>query len=43
MPILNRQPETPYTMGLLIVLGLIMVATAIRYCPFFLHQVFGVH
>jgi len=43
MPILNRQPETPYTMGLLIVLGLIMVGTTIRYFPFFLHQVFGVH
>jgi hypothetical protein len=42
MPILNRQPETPYTIGLLIVLGLIMVAAAIRYFPFFLHQVLGV-
>jgi hypothetical protein len=42
MPILNRQPETPYTMGLLIVLGLILVAAAVRYFPFFLHQVFGV-
>lgn len=42
MPILNRQPETPYTMGLLIVLGLIMAAAATRYYPFFLHQVFGV-
>jgi len=42
MPILNRQPETPYIMGLLIVLGLIMAATAIRYFPFFLDQVFGV-
>jgi hypothetical protein len=42
MPILNRQPETPYAMGLRIVLGLIMVVAALRYFPFFLHQIFGV-
>jgi hypothetical protein len=42
MPILNRQPETPYVIGLLIVLGLIMVVAAFRYFPFFLHEIFGV-
>jgi hypothetical protein len=42
MPILNREPEIPYTLGLLIVLGLIMVTAMVRYFPFFLHQVLGV-
>jgi hypothetical protein len=42
MPLLNREPETPYTLGLLIVLGLILATAALRYFPFFLHQVFGV-
>jgi hypothetical protein len=42
MPILNRQPETPYTVGLLIILGLIMLIAAVHYFPFFLHQVLGV-
>jgi hypothetical protein len=42
MPILNRQPEAPYIQGLLIVLGLIMAGAAVRYFPFFLHEVFGV-
>jgi hypothetical protein len=42
MPLLNRQPETPQTLGLLIVLGLIMVVATLRYFPFFLHQILGV-
>jgi hypothetical protein len=42
MPFLNRKPETPYTVGLLIVLGLIMAVAVIRDPLFFLHQVFGV-
>ena len=42
MPLLNRQPETPYILGLLVVLGLIVVIAALRYFPFFLHQVLGV-
>lgn len=42
MPILNREPEMPYTLGLLIVLCVIFAVAAIRYFPFFLHQVFGV-
>jgi hypothetical protein len=42
MPILNREPETPSTLGLLIVLGLILVIAVVRYYPFFLHEVFGV-
>lgn len=42
MPFLNRKPETPYTVGLLIVLGLMMALAAVRSLPFFLHQVFGV-
>jgi hypothetical protein len=42
MPLLNRQPETPYIRGLLIVLGLILLLAVFRYFPFFLHQVLGV-
>lgn len=42
MPFLNRQPDTPYTVGLLIILGLIMIIAASHYFPFFLHEVFGV-
>jgi hypothetical protein len=42
MLLLNRQPETPYILGLLVVLGLILVIAALRYFPFFLHQVLGV-
>lgn len=42
MPLLNRLPETPYVRGLLIVLALILLATVLRYFPFFVHQVMGV-
>lgn len=42
MPLLNRQPETPYILGLLVVLALVIVVAALRYFPFFLHQVLGV-
>jgi hypothetical protein len=42
MPLLNRQPETPHALGLLMVLGLIMLAAMLRYFPFFLRQIFGV-
>lgn len=42
MPLLNREPETPYVKGLLIILGVILVVAAVRYSPFFLHDVFGV-
>jgi hypothetical protein len=42
MPLLNREPETPHALGLLMVLGLIMLAAMLRYFPFFLHQIFGV-
>jgi len=42
MPILNRQPEAPHALGLLIVLGLVLSAAAIRSLPFFLHELFGV-
>jgi hypothetical protein len=42
MPILNRQPETPYILGLLVVLALIVAVAVFRYFPFFLHQVLGV-
>jgi hypothetical protein len=42
MPLLNRQPETPYILGLLVVLALIIVIAVLRYFPFFLHQVLGV-
>jgi hypothetical protein len=42
MPILNREPETPYTVGLLIILGTILAIAGVRYFPFFLHQVVGV-
>jgi hypothetical protein len=41
MPILNRQPEAPYAVGLLIILGLILLVASIRYLPFFLHQALG--
>ena len=42
MPLLNRRPEAPYIQGLLVVLGLILLITALRYVPFFLHQVLWV-
>jgi hypothetical protein len=42
MPLLNRQPETPHTLGLLIALGLIMIVATLRFFPFFLHQILGV-
>jgi hypothetical protein len=42
MPLLNREPETPYILGLLTILALIMVIAVVRYLPFFLHQVLGV-
>lgn len=42
MPLLNRQPEVPYIKGLLVILGLILLATALRYWPFFAHEVLGV-
>ena len=42
MPLLNRQPETPYIRGLLVVLGLIMAVAALRYFPFFLREILGV-
>ena len=41
MPLLNRQPETPYIKGLLVVLALILLVSVLRYFPFFLHQVLG--
>jgi hypothetical protein len=41
MPILNRQPEPSHAAGLLIVLGLILIIAAIRYAPFFLHEIVG--
>jgi hypothetical protein len=41
MPFLNREPETPYTVGLLIVLGLMLIVTVVRYSPFF-HEILGV-
>jgi hypothetical protein len=41
MPILNRQPETPYIQGLLVLLALILLATALRYFPFVWHEVLG--
>ena len=42
MPLLNRQPEAPYIRGLLVVLGIILAISALRYLPFFLHNVLGV-
>lgn len=42
MPILNRQPEAPHALGLLIVLGAILTLAAIRNIPFFLHEIVGV-
>jgi hypothetical protein len=42
MPILNRQPETPHILGLLVVLALVVTVAVFRYFPFFLHQVLGV-
>jgi hypothetical protein len=41
MPLLNRQPESPYVHGLLIVLALILLATVLRYFHFFVHEVIG--
>jgi hypothetical protein len=42
MPLLNREPEAPYALGLLLILGMILLVAAVRYFPFFLHDVFGV-
>lgn len=42
MPLLNREPETRYVIGLLMILGVILVVAMVRYSPFFLHDVFGV-
>ena len=42
MPLLNRQPEAPYIRGLLVILGIILAISALRYLPFFLHNVLGV-
>jgi hypothetical protein len=43
MPLLNREPDTPYIFGLLLVLALIMFISSIRYLPFLLHEILGVH
>jgi hypothetical protein len=42
MPLLNREPETPYTLGLLLILGVIIIIAVIRHPPFFLHEILGV-
>jgi hypothetical protein len=42
MPLFNRQPEAPHAVGLLLVLGLIVLVTVLRYFPFFLHEALGV-
>ena len=42
MPVLNREPETPYILGLLVVLGLVLLATVLRHPLFFRHEIFGV-
>jgi hypothetical protein len=42
MPLLNREPETPYVLGLLLVLALILVIAALRYPAFSLYQILGV-
>ena len=42
MPLLNRQPEAPYIRGLLVILGLILAVSVLRYFPFFLHEILGV-
>jgi hypothetical protein len=40
MPLLNRQPEAPYIQGLLVIVVMILLATALRYHTFFLHEIF---
>jgi hypothetical protein len=42
MPLLNRKPETPYTVGLLLILGMILLIAVLRHPPFFLHEIPGV-
>ena len=42
MPLLNRQPEAPYIRGLLVVLGIILAISVVRYLPFFLRTILGV-
>jgi hypothetical protein len=42
MPLLNRKPETPYTVGLLMILGVILIIAVVRHPPFFLHEILGV-
>ena len=42
MPLLNRKPEVPYTVGLLMILGVILLIAVVRHAPFFLHEILGV-
>jgi hypothetical protein len=42
MPLLNREPEAPHALGLLIILGMIFAVAVVRYFPFFLHEILGV-
>jgi hypothetical protein len=42
MPLLNRKPETPYTVGLLMILGMLILIAVVRHPPFFLHEILGV-
>jgi len=41
MPLLNRLPEAPLVRGLLILLALILLVTALRYFPYFVREVLG--
>jgi hypothetical protein len=41
VPLLNREPKAAQATGLLIVLGVILLAAALRYLPFFMHEVWG--
>ncbi len=40
MALLNRQPEVPQTIGVLIVLGLVLAVAVARSLPFFSHHIF---
>jgi len=41
MALLNRQPEVPHAVGMLLVLALVLAVAVARSLPFFTHHIFG--
>jgi hypothetical protein len=40
MALLNRQPEVPHAVGVLMVLALVLMVAVARSLPFFSHHIF---